>query len=515
MAVEKTRAPKHVAQMRDYWGIYRKNAIIFSIIMQIAVTLVVGGSLIVAGAKIDTLPFIITIVATLAVSLSLNIFLMIFLLTPLRDLSTAIANAAGQAVDEPLPNPNTPRYANDGFRDMLLYIYGDKADTEVLKDSAQTSQQDKLLLAALNQTNTGVVVLNATGKIIFANRAAPVTQATDGTTKLELIFDQPEEFSQWLSNCRTDTVHAQKTWLRVPNKIVGSENRRVFNITANFEQGSAAEVVLVTYDETQIYQPEDDDLDFISFAAHELRGPITVIRGYLDVLSLELQDKLAPDQKELFQRLIVSGNRLSGYVNNILNVSKYDRRHMKINLSEERLSDIYNTISDDMQLRATSQHRLLSVDISPDLPSVAADKSSVSEVLSNLIDNAIKYSNEGGAVSVTAARAGDYVKVSVTDQGIGMPAAVVGNLFHKFYRSHRSRETVAGTGIGLYICKAIIESHGGTMDVKSAEGAGSTFAFTLPIFATVAGKLQANDYTNAGLVKSGEGWIKNHAKYSG
>jgi len=108
-----------------------------------------------------------------------------------------------------------------------------------------------------------------------------------------------------------------------------------------------------------------------------------------------------------------------------------------------------------------------------------------------------------------------FVEVAIADHGIGMPANVVGNLFHKFYRSHRSRETVAGTGIGLYICKAIVESHGGKIGVTSVEGEGSTFTFSVPIYATVADKLQANDNTNAGLISHGEGWIKNHAKYTG
>jgi signal transduction histidine kinase len=129
---------------------------------------------------------------------------------------------------------------------------------------------------------------------------------------------------------------------------------------------------------------------------------------------------------------------------------------------------------------------------------------------------AIKYSNEGGLVHVTAKADGDFVKVSVTDRGIGMPGGVVSNLFHKFYRSHRSRETVAGTGIGLYICKAIVESHGGKIGVRSAEGEGSTFEFTLPIYSTVADKLNADQGSNESLIEHDEsGWIKNHAMYRG
>ena len=501
--------------MRDFWAKYRHDAIVFSVLMQLFVTLVVGGSLIVAGAQINTFPFLITIIATLITSLALNLYTVTFLLTPLRDLSNAVANAAGQEVDDPLANPNVPRYSNNGFRDILMYIYDKKSAQTDVQNAEQASQQDKLLLTALNQTNAGVVILDTQGAVLFANRAAPVTRTTDGKLQLELLFDDSNDFASWLETCRTNDVRTRETWLRVPNKIVGSENRRIFNVTANFEQESAAAVVLIAYDESEIYQPEDDGLDFISFAAHELRGPITVIRGYLDVLSFELQDTFTPEQHELFQRLIVSSNRLSGYVNNILNTSKYDRRHLKIHLDEVSLASIYDTIRDDMQLRAQSQHRLLSVDLPETLPTIAADRSSISEVLSNLIDNAIKYSNEGGAVRVQASQDGAFVKVSVVDTGIGMPATVVSNLFHKFYRSHRSRETVAGTGIGLYICKAIVESHGGKIEVSSTEGAGSTFSFTIPIYATVANKLQANDFTNAGLVKTGEGWIKNHAKYSG
>jgi signal transduction histidine kinase len=120
-------------------------------------------------------------------------------------------------------------------------------------------------------------------------------------------------------------------------------------------------------------------------------------------------------------------------------------------------------------------------------------------------------------VNVTAAVEGDFVKVSVVDHGIGIPSSVMGHLFHKFYRSHRSRETVAGTGIGLYITKAIVESHGGSVGVKSAEGQGSTFWFTVPIYVTVKDKLLAggNMNTGASMISTGGSWIKNHSMYNG
>jgi signal transduction histidine kinase len=252
-------------------------------------------------------------------------------------------------------------------------------------------------------------------------------------------------------------------------------------------------------------------MDFIALAAHELRGPITVIRGYLDVLRDELTPVMQPDQTELIDRLNVSADRLSGYINNILNVSRYDRRHLQLHLHEDKLDQIVEGLRSDLDMRARTQNRLLSFNIPIDLPTIAADRNSLSEVISNLVDNAIKYSNEGGQIIVTAAVKGNFVECTVQDFGIGIPGNLVQNLFSKFYRSHVSRSTVAGTGLGLYISKAIVESHGGQIWVSSTEGQGSTFGFTLPVYATVADKLLASDNANEGIIESAHGWIKNHA----
>lgn len=106
-----------------------------------------------------------------------------------------------------------------------------------------------------------------------------------------------------------------------------------------------------------------------------------------------------------------------------------------------------------------------------------------------IIDNAVKYSFEGGVVSVSAKKSGDFVEFSVKDNGIGMPPSVVSNLFKKFYRSHRSRDSVGGSGIGLYVCRIFVEAHGGSISVRSKENEGSEFTFTVPIYESVKDKL--------------------------
>jgi signal transduction histidine kinase len=499
----------------DFWPKYKKRAIAYTLAVQIIAILIICGSLVISGVIISTAALITTIIAVLAASAILNTILLIQLLAPLGDLSAALTHISGEPTIVTPPNPNSRHYERDGFKPLLQLIYTLSSGKQVKTDETKTPAPTVDLSATMADLPVGFVALNSERKVVYANKAAPVHADNSGASVLDLLFDGDITLDAWLNDCSAHAVHAERFWQRIPNKIPGEEDRKIYDISASYQKGSPAETVLVMFDRSATYQPEDDSLDFIAFAAHELRGPITVIRGYLDVLGDELGPSLQADQIELMSRLIVSANRLSSYINNILNASRYDRRHLKIRLKEDSLVNIYQAINDDMQLRASSQHRLLSVNLPPDLPTVAADAASIGEVMGNLIDNAIKYSNEGGAVNVTAAVTEDFVTVSVEDHGIGMPGQVVGNLFHKFYRSHRSRETVAGTGIGLYICKAIVESHGGTIGVTSVEGQGSKFSFSLPIYATVAEKLKANDNSNEGIIDHGEGWIKNHAMFRG
>ncbi len=507
------------AMVRDYWPRFRRRIITITILAQIVVALIITLALMTVGINPFTIEFALITTAILGATISINLILLLLIaLVPLRELAAALTHVSGEPNDVRPPNQNAPLYQRDGFSPLLKLIYrlASGSQPHTLSESTQRANSS-LLETAMNTTNAGIIILDETGKILYASPHAPVREGKDGSQQLTLIFEDEITLDFWLRDSVKRLVHSNKAWLRVSDHIVGEAERRIFDIAAHYEKGSKAPVVLMCFDRTELYQPEDEQLDFISFAAHELRGPVTVIHGYLDVLNQELP--ATPDFDEtrmLLSRLIVSSNRLSGYISNILNASRYDRRHLKVQLSEQRLSDIYDSIRDDMSLRASTQNRLLAVDIPAELPTVAADKSSLSEVISNIIDNAIKYSHEGGSIAVRSYQDGEFIRTDVIDTGIGMPANVVGNLFHKFYRSHRSRETVAGTGIGLYISKAIIESHGGTIEVKSEEGRGSTFSFTTPTYASVAEKLLAGDNTNEGLIRSGSnGWIKNHAKYRG
>jgi len=500
--------------MRDYWRKFRARTYIIVTCLQTSVMLLM--LLVLELTHILHLSLVNFFIVALVMSVIFNAAtaaLIHFIGRPFRDLVQAIVLIAGERSTALPPNPNVHAYDRDGFKEILQTVYtlGIKNDTPVVP----VDPLGTIIKEGLDTMPAGVIIFDKEQKIIYHNILAPIHKNIDNEDTLELVFPENDGFEQWVAKVASNKISAERSWQRISNRLPGEKGRRVFDVMVSYHKNSTAETVMVLLDQTSIYMPEEDDLDFISFAAHELRGPITVIRGYLDVLNDELSPVLENDQAELMQRLIVTANRLTSYISNILNASRYDRRHLQLHLSEETVGHIYSAIADDMEMRAKSQNRLLVMDLPKDLPTVAADAAAIGEVMGNLIDNAIKYSNEGGLVHVTARTIPGFVEISVIDRGIGMPSSVLPNLFHKFYRSHRSRETVAGTGIGLYICKAIVSSHGGTISVRSIENEGTTLSFTLPIYDTVATKLQANGGSNASLIEHGNGWIRNHTMTRG
>jgi signal transduction histidine kinase len=485
----------------------------------------VGGILAGVVGMMASLQLDLDIVASFALALitvvSINAVVAIVTLKivsdPLRVLSQAIAHVSKDPVVTSPPDISSKSYEASGLKGLVQTVYelainSPGGDAAVAGGVATAGPADYFRHLA-DTLPCGIVTMDAGGKIIYANPAAPVKPASEETVDISLLFEPKEDFTRWLEDCRANKLRDDHIWYRIADKVPSEEGRRIFDVVGHYQKNDLAsiEVILVSFDRTTAYAPDQDDMDFIALAAHELRGPITVIRGYLDVLNQELGKSLDEDQHLLLDRLQVSAERLSGYINNILNVSRYDRNQFGVHLHEEHMTEIFQSLIPDLALRAKTQNRKLSFQVPDDLPTIAADRTSISEVIINLVDNAIKYSHEGGEIVIGAGVKEGFVEVTILDQGIGMPGSIVSNLFNKFYRSHHSRQSVGGTGLGLYICKAIVEQHGGTIWVRSQEGLGSTFGFTLPIYSTVAQKLASGD--NKDITQRTEGWIKNHAMY--
>lgn len=429
-------------------------------------------------------------------------FIIAFASRPLKKIDDAITYAYRHANIDPI-----------AAHDLANLIKSIRHIDALSTPPEAISTEHEFAQSLLDHLPIGIVALNQKREIIYANSAAPLHS---GGKKINLNFTDNDSLNDWLDSVAEKNISAIHWWKRLGQSVIENEDKRhFFDCLGIYRQAGteSIETIFVTIDRSDEYATDEDELDFMALASHELRGPITVIRGYVDVLKTELGNTLSEDQKAFFERLDVSADRLATYINNILNVSRYDRRHLLLNLKEETVEKLYGSVRDDLELRARTQQRLLNVSFPKGLPTIAADRDSLCEVIVNLVDNAIKYSSEGGLIIVSAKADGNFVEISVKDNGIGMPSSLISHIFDKFYRSHRSRENTVGTGLGLYIAKAIVESHGGTISVRSDEGHGSVFSFTVPTYASVADKLLAGN-SNTKLIKPKE-YIKNHSMYRG
>lgn len=452
---------------------------------------------------------LISLLAIIVIIQGVSFFVVLRMaLKPLSIITRAVTQISGQPHNVTPPNVNVPEHVKSGLRDVVQTIYD--ANMTTGGSSHQSTDMADILPC-------GVIGLDDMQHIVYHNRYAPVTATASGDKALTLQFNPDSSLEKWIKKAVESKVTDINIWTSIPDADPERSERKIYDVIVVYEKNaqSGIETRIVTIDRTASYLENQEDIDFISVAAHELRGPITVIRGYLDVIIHELQPKLNADQNALLERLDVSASRLAGYVNNILNVSKFDRKHLQLHLKEDTLVAVVSSVADDLILRAKTNQRLLSFQIPDGLPTIAVDRNSLTEVISNLIDNAIKYSHDGGQILVTASVDGNYVRCSVQDNGIGIPPSVAEHLFEKFYRSHRTKNSISGTGIGLYISRAIIESHGGKIGASSTEGEGSTFTFSVPVYKTVADKLTSGHNGNQGIIRSSSGWIKNHSKIGG
>jgi signal transduction histidine kinase len=181
-----------------------------------------------------------------------------------------------------------------------------------------------------------------------------------------------------------------------------------------------------------------------------------------------------------------------------------------LQLRKEDPKVVINKAVEQMSLRARVRDIALEYKAPDNLPAVAMDRVSVQEVMSNLIDNAIKYSKDSKKIVITSVLTKEnLVETSVQDWGVGINSAIIDNLFSKFYRDHRNRAQIGGTGLGLYLSKAIVRAHGGNIWVRSKEGQGSVFSVTLQPHDS----LSAEQKTGGDITRSAHGWIKNHSLY--
>lgn len=441
-------------------------------------------------------------------------------LEPIKYIWQAVLHIAPDHQGTAAPNVENARLGRELLTSLTSQIYQLASTGAKIATMSQDSSQGMAVTVA-NSLPIPVLVINSQQVIVFANKSVsdyvgtPVNEIVGKNiySVVDLSFPNEETLDKWLAQCRAQKATASNTWDHIRYNQA-EQKTKLLDLVAyyNKDNPSDAETILALFDRTEQYEQDDQALSFVALAVHELRTPLTILRGFIEVLEDEAAEKLDPEMQSFVHKMQASAQQLTSFVNNILSVARVESNQLVLQLKEESWSDTIKAAGEMMELRARVHDKKISYEIAPGLPTVGIDKISITEVINNLLDNAIKYSTKSNQIVVkTYVRQDGMIETIVQDFGIGIPESVVSNLFEKFYRNHRSRTQIGGTGLGLYLSKSIVTAHGGEIWVRSKEGLGTTFGFTVQPYSRVAEQQKNPD--NEGITRTAHGWIKNHSFY--
>jgi signal transduction histidine kinase len=331
------------------------------------------------------------------------------------------------------------------------------------------------LEAILNSTPDPVLVTDASNRLILANPAAGhlfnVTIRRGERPDFEKTI-QVRGLREVLQASSTErrsaeiTLEDGKTYLAMASPMMAD--------------GKTVGRVCILRDVTQLKEIDTLKSDFVSTVSHDLRSPLTLMRGYATML--EMAGELNEQQKSYTKMIVQGVDSMAKLVSNLLDLGRID---FGVGLQVEKVAilDILDRVISSLQLQAKQKQISLGMQISKDLPpTVDADPALLQQAIYNLVENALKYTPENGEVTIHLETVGDTLTFAVQDSGIGIPASDLPRLFEKFYRgTNREALTKRGTGLGLAIVKSIAERHGGKVWVESQLGKGSTFYLQVPL----------------------------------
>lgn len=245
------------------------------------------------------------------------------------------------------------------------------------------------------------------------------------------------------------------------------------------EEGHLERVIANVVDITRFREAEEMKSTFISVVSHELKTPVALIKGYANTLARQDAHWDSTTLQDGLQVISEESDRLNALINNLLDASRIQAGAFKLEKGDVILSRLAERVVENFRIQ-TTRHQFV-LDFPPDYPYVPGDEERLRQVLDNIVGNAIKYSPSGGEIRVGGWSDDAYATVYVADQGIGIPAEEQGKLFQHFYRVDSSlRRSTQGAGLGLYLCKSIVEAHGGRIWLRSEPAKGTTVFFALP-----------------------------------
>lgn len=373
----------------------------------------------------------------------------------------------------------------DAFNDMSsrLHLY-EEQNVEQL-----TLEKNKLEAVLMSIANGVVVCDNFDNVVLVNNQAQKLLEVNENeilNTKIQLYCDSNGElcFKEKIEQFKDTPLDVMEKKpldfsIEVDKRVIKAVISPMFSRNKDY-----VGYIIVLIDVTKETEMDKIRGNFISNVSHELRTPVTVLRSYIDTLFNFGNDFDYNTQKEFIGVMNEEIIRLNRLVNDILDFSRLESNNVKLEKKQCNIVSIIENCINSMQVLTQERNLTFSVMKEPDLPEVVLNESSIERAVKNLLSNAIKYSPDGGRIKVRAerARVGEFVEVSIEDQGPGVPQEYQCKIFDRFFRVENDTHTIKGTGLGLHLVKIAIEKHHhGQVFVESKMGEGSTFGFRLPI----------------------------------
>ena len=426
---------------------------------------------ILARARRDILIFGLLVAVASSI---LSYFIVHNIRTPIKALRVNAARIAGGDLDTTLPIPT-----KGAIRDLALSL--NNMSEQLKKRLEQVKLEKKKRDAIFTSMTEGVIALDLSGNILDINRAAiemlelPVESKglsfhtlIDNDDLLKIVEKIIKDKELVESELTLDII--QKRHIRVCGTVLSSK-------------GNIFGAVIVFHDVTQVKKLENFRHDFIADVSHEIKTPLTAIRGAVETLAEGAIKE--PENAEKFMKIITKhSDRLNSLVHDILSLSSLEIKTeaRERDFANLKIASIINTACEICQERADNKDVKFNIDLKDKDYQIEGDCQLLEQALINLIENAIKYSDSNKSIEISAAKKNNNILIEVKDHGAGIAAKHLPRLFERFYRVDKARSRkLGGTGLGLAIVKHIAQLHKGSISVKSELGQGSTFVLRLPI----------------------------------
>ena len=407
------------------------------------------------------------LVIGLLISVLLSFLLSKTMVGPIEKLTAGAEKVAAGDFESRLPVESTDEIG------ILTGTFNEMAGVLQSTLAAVENERNKLDTLFIHMTD-GVVAFDREGRLIHCNPAAKTMlhRSINTSCTYDELFSSVYAFQQILALQRPNYAEGQME--------VGDRTLELY--LAPFSDQASGGVLIVLHDVTEQHRNEERRKEFVANVSHELRTPLTNVRSYAETLR-DSAGEIPPETEASFLDIIINEtDRMTHIVQDLLTLSRLDSGNAELTLSRFSFAEAIESVCRANALEAKRRGHELRCGTLDGLPLIVGDRSRLEQVMMNILSNAIKYTPDGGRITVTAGATQKRVWMEVCDNGIGIPEKDRDRIFDRFYRvdKARSRES-GGTGLGLSIAKEIVQRHQGTIGLTAHEGPGTTVRLTLPI----------------------------------